>query len=134
LIDRMVCDLIAETGRRVADGKVKSAEDVRALGRPLVGFSETMSKHDKALKSFLFQRMYRHYRVNRMSSKAHRIVQELFQLLSSEPQCLPAEWQSLAQGSMTQTTGRIVADYIAGMTDRFALDEHYRLFDRYATP
>ena len=134
LIDRMASDLIAETQRRVADSSVKSAADVRALGRPLVAFSETMSKHDKALKAFLFERMYRHYRVNRMSSKAHRIVQELFQLLHAEPQCLPSEWQSAAHGAGAQVTARIVADYIAGMTDRFALDEHYRLFDRYSTP
>ena len=85
------------------------------------------------MKRFLFERMYRHYRVNRMASKARRIVQELFRLLLAEPQCLPTEWQSQAAGAGTRETARVVADYIAGMTDRFALDEHHRLFDRYAT-
>ena len=90
--------------------------------------------NDKALKAFLFERMYRHYRVNRMSSKARRIVQELFRLLHEEPECLPTEWRQQADGPGAPATARVVADYIAGMTDRFALDEHARLFDRYAKP
>jgi len=134
LINRMAGDLVSETRRRVADRKIKSAADVRALGAATAAFSETMREHDKALKAFLFQRMYRHYRVNRMSSKARRIVQELFQLLHSEPQCLPTEWRQEAEDASTAVRARVVADYIAGMTDRFALDEHYRLFDRYSTP
>jgi dGTPase len=98
-----------------------------------VGFSETMRANDRALKAFLFERMYRHYRVNRMASKARRVVQELFQLLLAEPQCLPTEWRHQADGTGQARTARVVADYIAGMTDRYALDEHHRLFDRYAT-
>src|SRR5258708_4820505 len=131
LIDRMASDLIAETGRRLADARIKSAAHIRALGAPVVGFSETMRVADKALKAFLFERMYRHYRVNRMASKARRIVQELFALLLDEPECLPTEWRQLADDPGTATTARVVADYIAGMTDRYALDEHRRLFDRY---
>jgi dGTPase len=77
--------------------------------------------------------MYRHYKVNRMTSKARRIVQDLFDLFLSEPQCLPAEWQPATDGPGGAATARVVADYIAGMTDRFALDEHHRLFDTYAT-
>ena len=92
-----------------------------------------MREHDRALKTFLFERMYRHYRVNRMASKARRIVQELFELLYDEPQCLPTEWRQQAAAPDSHETARVVADYIAGMTDRYALDEHYRLFDRYAT-
>jgi dGTPase len=134
LIDRMVNDLLTETRRRIAEGRVQSADDVRRLGSASVAFSGTMRANDKALKAFLFERMYRHYRVNRMSSKARRIVQELFQLLHQEPQCLPTEWRQLADGPATPLTARVVADYIAGMTDRFALDEHARLFDRYAKP
>jgi dGTPase len=68
-----------------------------------------------------------------MASKARRIVQELFALLLDEPECLPTEWRQLADRPRTATTARVVADYIAGMTDRYALDEHRRLFDRYAT-
>jgi dGTPase len=73
--------------------------------------------------------MYRHYRVNRMTSKARRVVQDLFRLLTAEPQILPPEWQRLAGAPDGPETARVVADYIAGMTDRFAMDEHRRLFD-----
>jgi dGTPase len=92
-----------------------------------------MTAEATGLRAFLFERMYRHYRVNRMASKARRIVQELFRLLLAEPQCLPTEWRQHVDGAGQPGTARIVADYIAGMTDRFALDEHFRLFDRYAT-
>jgi dGTPase len=133
VIDRMVADLVAESQRRLAAARIDSVAAIRQLGAPVIAFSETMRAHDKALKQFLFERMYRHYRVNRMASKARRIVQELFRLLLDEPHCLPSEWRQLADGAGTAATARVVADYIAGMTDRFALDEHYRLFDRYAT-
>jgi dGTPase len=133
LIDHMASDLMAETKRRLGDARIKSAADIRKLGAPAVDFSDTMRAHVKALREFLFEHMYRHYRVNRMTSKARRVVQELFALLLTEPQCLPTEWRQLADGPGTAGTARIVADYIAGMTDRYALDEHYRLFDRYAT-
>src|SRR5215469_3101032 len=132
LIDRMSSDLLAETRRRISDARLRSAADVRSLGAATVAFSDPMRANDKALKAFLFERMYRHYRVNRMSSKARRIVRELFQLLHEEPQCLPTEWRQQADGPGAPATARVVADYIAGMTDRFALDEHARLFDRYA--
>jgi dGTPase len=133
VIDRMVGDLVAETRRRLAAAKPSSAAAIRALGTPVASFSETMSAHDKALKSFLFERMYRHYKVNRMASKARRIVQDIFGLLLAEPQCLPTEWNGQVGAPHSAATARIVADYIAGMTDRFALDEHARLFDTYGT-
>jgi dGTPase len=132
LIDRMVRDLVAQTGSRLADSGVRSADEVRHLRQPVAAFSETMRNHDRALKRFLFERMYRHYRVNRMSSKARRVLRELFQLFLAEPECLPGEWRALT-GDGAAETARIVADYLAGMTDRFALDEHRRLFDTYAS-
>ena len=132
LIDRMVRDLVAETRRRIAESSVKSADDIRCLGRPVAAFSEEMRNHDRSLKRFLYERMYRHYRVNRMSSKARRVVRELFQLFLAEPECLPGEWRALAGGG-TAERARLVADYLAGMTDRFALDEHRRLFDTYGS-
>jgi dGTPase len=128
LIDRMVRDLVGETRRRLADSGVKSADAVRGLGHPIAAFSEAMGNHDRALKRFLHQRMYRHQRVNRMSSKARRVVRELFQLFLAEPARLPAEWRAQTGGSDAERA-RIVADYLAGMTDRFALDEHRRLVD-----
>jgi dGTPase len=129
LINLMVSDLLAETRRRIAALKPDSADAVRRLDRPLVVFSDGMQANDRALKAFLFERMYRHYRVNRMTSKARRVVQDLFGLLLAEPQTLPTEWQRQAGGPNSPETARVVADYIAGMTDRFALDEHRRLFD-----
>ena len=131
LIDRMVRDLVAETRRRLADSGAASADAVRRLAAPVAAFSEEMRNHDRALKRFLFERMYRHYRVNRMSSKARRVVRELFRLFLAEPECLPGEWRA-PPGAGPAETARIVADYLAGMTDRFALDEHRRLFDTYA--
>jgi dGTPase len=132
VIDRMVGDLIGETSRRLADGAPGSVDEVRALDTPIVDFSDEMRRNDRALKEFLFERMYRHHRVNRMSSKAHRVVHDLFALYLAEPQCLPHEWRELAAGPDEPRTARIAADYLAGMTDRFALDEHHRLFDTYA--
>ncbi|HXP06585.1 MAG TPA: deoxyguanosinetriphosphate triphosphohydrolase, partial [Stellaceae bacterium] len=132
MIDRMVRDMVGETRSRLADAKVKSAEDVRALGRPVAAFSEAMRDNDRALKRFLYERMYRHSRVNRMSHKARRVVHELFQLFVAEPECLPSEWRAAAACGDAAAKARTIADYLAGMTDRFALDEHRRLFDTYA--
>ncbi len=129
----MVGDVVEELQRRIASLKAESPADIRRHSGPVIAFSAAMREQERGLRRFLFERMYRHYRVNRMASKARRIVQELFRLLLAEPQCLPTEWQNQATGSGTRETARVVADYIAGMTDRFALDEHYRLFDRYAT-
>jgi dGTPase len=131
MIDRMVRDMVAETRARLHDCGCKSADDVRALGRPVAAFSAAMQDNDRALKRFLYERMYRHYRVNRMSHKARRVVRELFQLFLAEPECLPSEWRAAASGGPAERA-RTVADYLAGMTDRFALDEHRRLFDTYA--
>ena len=92
-------------------------------------FSDEMAKNDRELKEFLFPNMYRHYKLNRMTSKAQRVVTDLFELFLSEPGTLPTEWQVGTDGPNTEHTARQVADYIAGMTDRYALDEHKRLFD-----
>jgi dGTPase len=132
VIDRMVGELIGETRRRLAEIEPGSVDDVRALNAPIVDFPDEMRRNDRALKEFLFERMYRHHRVNRMSSKAHSVVHDLFGLYLAEPQCLPREWRELAAGPDEPRTARVAADYLAGMTDRFALDEHHRLFDNYA--
>lgn len=134
LIGLMVLDLIGETKRRIAEFKPDSPEAVRRLGRPLVSFSEEMRANDRALKRFLFEHMYRHYKVNRMTSKARRVVKDLYGLLIHEPECLPPAWQKVCDGKDQPGTARAVADYIAGMTDRFALDEHRRLFDMQEKP
>jgi dGTPase len=132
LIDRMVVDLIGETRKRLADSRVRSADEVRAFRGPVVEFSAEMRLNNRSLKEFLFERMYRHYRVNRMSSKARRVIHDLFSLYLAEPECMPGEWRGQAAGPEDPRTARVAADYLAGMTDRFALDEHHRLFDTYA--
>lgn len=129
IIDRMVGDLLAETRRRLAEASPQSAEEVRGLGHPVAAFSEEMSRHDTELKSFLRERMYQHYLVNRMTSKARRVVADLFDLFLNEPELLPNEWRLRTTAPASDRTARVIADYIAGMTDRFALDEHHKLFD-----
>ncbi len=132
LIDRMVSDLIEETRRRLMQAPPASVDDIRRRGSATAAFSPAMREHDRALKAFLFERMYRHYRVNRMTSKARRVVRELFESYLERPECLPEDWRRQTGGPGTAETARVVADYIAGMTDRYALDEHRRLFDPYA--
>ncbi len=128
MIGAMVEDLTAESKRRVAVAKPTSVDDVRRLGRPLIAFSDEMRANDVALKRFLYERMYRHYKVNRMASRARRVVRELFALFIAEPECLPTDWRALCDGPATMRTARMVADYVAGMTDRYAFKEHHRLF------
>ncbi|KAA5606895.1 deoxyguanosinetriphosphate triphosphohydrolase [Roseospira marina] len=136
IINAMVADLCAEAARRFEEDRPGSVDDVRAMGRPLVAFSDAMRTHDQGFKAFLFPNMYRHHRVNRMTSKARRVVRDLFDLLLAEPILLPSGWAERARAAEDDTTkrARVVADYIAGMTDRFALDEHARLFDPTVKP
>jgi dGTPase len=128
-INQMVSDLLAETQRRLADLKPGSADDIRHAGTPMVAFSEALSGYDKVLRAFLKSRVYRHYKVNRMTSHARRIVRDLFETFMREPECLPLDWRGGDKGSPDQA--RLVADYIAGMTDRYAMKEHHRLFNLY---
>jgi dGTPase len=132
LIDRMVSDLLEETRRRLAQASPATVDDIRRLGRPVAAFSAPMREHNQALKAFLFDRMYRHYKVNRMTSKARTVVSELFDAYLARPDCLPDDWRRPVEAAQSAQTARLVADYIAGMTDRFALEEHRRLFDPYA--
>ena len=131
MINLMVRDVIEETSRRLADAPLKDVADIRARNAPVVAFSDSMRANDRGLKAFLFARMYRHHRVNQMTQKAKRVVSELFELQLERPQCLPPEWQALTAGPGSAITARVVADYIAGMTDNFALETHKRLFDLY---
>jgi dGTPase len=129
LIHAMVIDVLTETSERIIRHRVAAPEDVRAMARPLVAFSDGMETHIRKLKNFLKKHMYRHWRVNRMTSKARRVVKELFAFFLEEPECLPPEWQKLAGKPGSKQTAEVVADFIAGMTDRFAIQEHERVFD-----
>jgi dGTPase len=128
LITAMIDDALSETRRRVTSLKLQSAEDVRLCGQAVVVFSDEMRAHDRALKSFLFKNMYRHFKVNRVMSKAKRVIADLFHLFLAEPNVLPTNWAQLCDVPKSVRTARVVSDYIAGMTDRFALQEHRRLF------
>ncbi len=129
LIGIWINDLVDETRRRVKRLQPASAAEVRALGEPLVGFSDELSDKQRALRAFLFERMYKHYKVNRMRSKAKRILAELFEGFTAEPQTLPSPWRQDATQADTFRRARIVCDYIAGMTDGYAIEEHGRLCD-----
>jgi dGTPase len=129
MIGAMVEDVLAETGERARRSKVGSAHDVRGLGKALVAFSGQMNEDLSRLRAFLFERMYRHWRVNRTRSQARRILAEMFQLFVGEPDVMPNDWGARAMAAPDDPTrARIVCDYIAGMTDRFAIEEHRKLF------
>ncbi|HET8972162.1 MAG TPA: deoxyguanosinetriphosphate triphosphohydrolase [Pseudolabrys sp.] len=127
IITRMIEDVIAECGRRVAMLKPRSAADVREAPRPIVGFSPAMDKADRDIKGFLYPRMYRHDRVMRVMDDAEGVVRELFGHYSTTPADLPEEWRE-GIGANDSDYARRIADYIAGMTDRYALIEHTRYF------
>lgn len=129
LIDRMVKDLMDESQKRIAATGVESAQDVRRADKPVIAFSDELLTYDKVLRSFLMEHMYRHYRVNRMTSKARRIVTDLFELYMAERDILPDDWREKCEGQSDNIAARHICDFIAGMTDRYAIEEHRRLFD-----
>jgi dGTPase len=128
MIGAMIGDVMAETRRRVVEGGVQSADDVRSLGKPLVAFSDHMVEDLARLRAFLHARMYRHFKVNRTRSVARRILAEMFRVFMEEPDVLPDNWRALLDNRDEGARARVVCDYIAGMTDRFAIEEHRRLF------
>jgi len=124
MINSLVCDLVDETRANLARHKPQSLEDVRACP-PLAAFSPAMKAAHLELKRFLFHNLYRHYRVVRMSEKGKRLIRDLFEAFTANPKLLPPEFQARAE----QDLPRAVADYIAGMTDRYAIREYRRIFD-----
>jgi len=128
LIGVMVADVAAETRRRLEALAPDSAADVRAAGRATADFSDALKPSLQALRGFLLQRMYRHYKVNRARSQARRMVRALFELFFDEPETLPPEWGGPAREADAPRRARIVCDYLAGMTDRYAVREYERLF------
>ena len=129
MIGLMVEDVLAETQRRIAAARSSSADAVRRLDRPLVAFSEPLRQQERALRRFLHEHMYRHSRVTATTDHARAVVTALFGWFMDDPARLPQQWQARTDGKATAKTARVIADYIAGMTDRFALDEHRRIFN-----
>ncbi|MFN3816935.1 deoxyguanosinetriphosphate triphosphohydrolase [Brevundimonas sp.] len=128
MIGAMIDDVLAETERRIAEDGIVTTEDVRTASRTLVQFSGPMMEDLGRLRAFLYERMYRHYRVNRTRSQARRILSEMFALFMREPDVLPPEWSGKARSEEPDRRARAVCDYIAGMTDRYAIEEHRKLF------
>ena len=129
VINGFATDCLAETGRRLGALDPATPDAVRGAGHDMVAFSPRFAEANRAVKEFLFARMYRHWRVNRMTAKARRVTADLFRLLTQDPSTLPDEWRVRAGAGDQARIARTVSDYIAGMTDRFALDEHRRLTD-----
>jgi len=128
LITRMIEDVIEETGRRVHVLGPKTSDDVRNASHPIVSFSTAMTQTDKAIKGFLYPRMYRHPRVTRIMSDAESVLRDLFKHYVSKPTDMPVEWAEGLPSRDQQADARRIADYVAGMTDRYALIEHARFF------
>ncbi len=125
----MVKDALAETEKRARHYAPASAADVRSLGVELVCFSEQMKEQNRALQSFLSRRMYRHERVAEMMNRAQRVIRDLFNAYLHDPKLMPETWREDSFTDDRSRFARQVCDFIAGMTDRYALDQHKRLFD-----
>ncbi len=126
LINLLVTDLIENTARTIQAENIRTLEDVRKAPRMLVYFSDPIAEMNRELKKYLFREMYNHYRVRRMKSKARRTLEALFKAYQEDPGLLPSRYQEKMK---TDGKERIVCDYVAGMTDRYAIDEYQKLFD-----
>ena len=133
MINRQVTDLIDTSRARLAAANPANIDEVRGASVPLIGFSDEMQEINLELKRFLRIHLYQHYKVRRMTNKADQIVGALFEAFLDDPHLLPPEYQAkvsyLEQENGIAGRARVVADYIAGMTDRYAISEHVRLFD-----
>ena len=127
LINRQITDLVQTSAAQLVSRGIRSVEEVRACPEPLITFSQTMQELRKPLKAFLWMHLYHHYRVVRMADKAKRFITELFQLYVSKPEQLPKTSRSRIERG--EQKARVVCDYIAGMTDRYCLEEYKKLFD-----
>ena len=133
MINHLVTDLIDSSAARLGESGVRSIAEVRAHPGPLIGFSDGTRELNHALKAFLREHVYKHYKVRRMTAKAQRVVRELFDVFFNDPALMPDEHE--ATGARLESArgpagrARAVADYIAGMTDRYAILEHRRLFE-----
>jgi len=128
LIDELVTNVVESTLTNLSETGVRSPDDVRNCARPLVDFSPEIKLHAGSLKTFLYTYVYYHFQVVRMKEKARRLIQEVFNAYLEEPQQLPSHIQKHETAARVPLP-RAICDYIAGMTDRYAVDEHRKLFD-----
>jgi dGTPase len=131
LVGLLVTDMIQATDTRLKESGVRSSLELQQLPINVIGYSEDMQRRNRELKDFLFSKLYRHYRVVRMQVKAEKIITELFNAYLGEPLILPDHVQ---QWIPVRGLERTICDYIAGMTDRYAIEEHARLHDPYLKP
>ncbi len=129
VINCLVHDALAESGHRLQALAPQSAEDIRAAAAPVIAFSEDIRVANIELKRFLMARMYRHWKLNRMNYKCMNVTRTLGSLLLRRPDLLPDDWRERAGAGETKQAAATVRDYVAGMTDRYALDEFSRLTD-----
>lgn len=130
VITHLVEDVISVSRERLASLNPNTADDIRMAGAPVIAFSDQVAAHDQSLKAYLFAHVYRHPTVLPVREQAASVVRDLFRALLAEPAALPLEWSQGIETLDEARRARRVADYIAGMTDRYALDTHRRLFDR----
>jgi dGTPase len=131
LVGLMVTDMVQATDQRLRTSGVKSALELQKLNFNVIGYSEDMQRRNREIKDLLYQKLYRHYRVVRMQVKAENIIKNLFDAYKNEPAMLPTQYQKIVE---IRGLERTICDYIAGMTDRFAIEEHQRLFDPFLKP
>lgn len=131
LIDMQVKDLLKSSFERLEQSNLKSANDVKKAKRPFIGFSQPMTQERNRLQELLNAKLYHHFRVERMTSKARRIIEDLFYVYKENPTQLPYSVYKRGQRYSKKNEYGIICNYIAGMTDRFALDEHKKLFNPY---
>ncbi len=131
LVGIMVTDMVKATDARLKESKVTSALDIQKLKHNVVGYSEEMQRRNRELKDLLYARLYRHFRVVRMQVKAERIISDLFHAYREEPTMLPEHVQFFVEKRGLERT---ICDYIAGMTDRYAIEEHQKLFNPLEKP
>jgi len=131
LVGLMATDMITTTDSRLKESKIQSANDVQKLKYNVIGYSEDMQRRNRELKDFLYKKLYRHFRVVRMSVRAERLISELFNAYRTEPAILPDHVQKIVDKRGLERT---ICDYIAGMTDRYAIEEHQKLFNPLEKP
>jgi dGTPase len=129
LISRLIGSVVAEARKRLDRAQARSVDDIRHHGAQLIEFSPDIAEAEAAIKAFLKQRMYRHHWVMRVMSEAEQIVSDLFTLYEHDLNELPDEWLDGVEQETETARARRIGNFIAGMTDRFALIEHQRLFD-----
>jgi dGTPase len=131
LVELLITAMIEATDAHLKEDRVRAVLDIQKLDHNVVGYDELAQRRNRELKDFLFHKLYRHYRVMRMQVKAERIVTDLFQAYQAEPMILPGHVQAWID---KRSLERTICDYIAGMTDRFAIEEHERLYDPFLKP